>query len=360
MRDVNASDQTDIVVSYRDTQVRFLFAGSVEAKLRTNRFYENEMLEYIEALDLPGTYVDVGGYVGTHALFFATYCNADHVHTFEPRPTAHQHILANIAANTLGERVTAHCIGLSDREESLEVSFEGSTEPATCQRLDQLIHTPVAVMKIDVEGMEPKVLAGATRILAEDKPVLFIEAHTADELRTDLELLAPFGYQLTGRVFNATATYEFAAPTSPRAGAQRWPTPRSLIARDHWHAEPQLELAWTPAGKLQLRSQLAAGAHTYATQLPLNLRVRPTTTIVDVPRTPSFLQFAGEVDGLAYVYVMAYDDRQRTAIERYQIRPRVLGRLVIPEGTRHLRFMIRLDGPCEVTIDDLFLLEMRG
>jgi hypothetical protein len=41
--------------------------------------------------------------------------------------------------------------------------------------LDRLWHRPVDFIKIDVEGMEMAVLSGASRLLADYRPYLFIE-----------------------------------------------------------------------------------------------------------------------------------------------------------------------------------------
>jgi hypothetical protein len=47
------------------------------------------------------------------------------------------------------------------------------------KRLDDLVDTqglgPVGVLKIDVEGFEPEVLAGAQRTIKRDRPVLYLE-----------------------------------------------------------------------------------------------------------------------------------------------------------------------------------------
>ncbi len=61
---------------------------------------------------------------------------------------------------------------------------------------------PVSLVKIDVEGAEDKVLAGMTRILAEDRPIIFTEALTFESdhlprvtrilLRRGIPLLAHF------------------------------------------------------------------------------------------------------------------------------------------------------------------------
>jgi hypothetical protein len=59
---------------------------------------------------------------------------------------------------------------------------------------DALGLTRVALLKIDVEGAELDVLAGAGRVIARDRPVLCIEVHTARNLRGALSRLRAGGY----------------------------------------------------------------------------------------------------------------------------------------------------------------------
>lgn len=355
-----SAGDSDIVIEYAGKQIRFApFGGKIEARLRTGQFYESEMLQYIEALGLPGTYVDVGGYVGTHALYFATYCKADHVHTFEPRKRCHEHLTRNIGGNSLGDRVTAHRVGLSDRQEMFSLRMERVTEEIECRPLDDLIHTPVSVMKIDVEGMEPQVLRGASRILATHRPLLFIEAHTDEELRKDLEVLAPYDYRPTGRVFNASATYELAAPGSPTVGENRLPRRVGLLDRELWHPDPGLHLEWA-RGKLIVRSRLGEGVQAHVSQLPSDLR-RPPRSPIATPPTPCFIQVRGQLStGLkAVAVVMVYSSRlllrdRRVAI-RHHIHPQLVGKVDLPQNMDRIRIALRLEGPGTLEIDELSL-----
>jgi hypothetical protein len=82
------------------------------------------------------------------------------------------------------------------------------------ERLDRIVPGPVALIKIDVEGMEPQVLAGATDLLSRYRPRVFAEAHTDQDFERVLAQLRPHGYVATGRVFNASPTYEFVVPPS--------------------------------------------------------------------------------------------------------------------------------------------------
>jgi hypothetical protein len=86
-------------------------------------------------------------------------------------------------------------------------------------RLDDVVRGPVAVIKLDVEGMESAVLRGAGRILSRHRPVVFAEANTEAEGESVAQVLAPYGYRATGRVFNSSPTYEYAAP--PNRGRER-------------------------------------------------------------------------------------------------------------------------------------------
>ena len=65
---------------------------------------------------------------------------------------------------------------------------------------------PVALMKIDVEGMELDVLRGATQILTRDRPLLYIEASDDAQRQLIDSFLVAFGYHRQAR-FNDTPTY---------------------------------------------------------------------------------------------------------------------------------------------------------
>ena len=67
----------------------------------------------------------------------------------------------------------------------------------------------VSVVKLDIEGMEPEAIRGMSKTLLRSQPVLFIEAHTQKEIDEQQEVLGELGYERTGRVWNATPTYEW-------------------------------------------------------------------------------------------------------------------------------------------------------
>ncbi|MBC7630442.1 FkbM family methyltransferase [Aeromicrobium sp.] len=201
--------------------------------LLTGGYYEEGMLSHIRALRRRGDYVDVGAHVGTHSLWFALQCNATQVYSFEPVGRFADRLRKNIDLNGAADRVTVVQRGLSDAagtasnvlSESHQVGFMAvpseQTETFEVCRLDDVLTNRVAVIKLDVEGMEPAVLRGARGILRRDSPAIFAEARNeAERLALFTELLEQ-GYGWTGRIFNATPTYEFRRPTS-RAEAWVW------------------------------------------------------------------------------------------------------------------------------------------
>jgi FkbM family methyltransferase len=190
--------------------------------LARGKLYEERFLEYIRSLAKPGEYVDVGAHLGTHSIWFAAMCPSTRVHSFEPVSRYAEVVRRNVAANALGDKVTVHQTGLGAESGQAsnymsvehQIGFvddarQGVTETFPVLRMDDVVQGAVALIKLDVEGMEVEVLRGATRILAEHRPIIFAEAQDVAEAKAIAVLLAAFGYRPTSRVFNASPTYEF-------------------------------------------------------------------------------------------------------------------------------------------------------
>jgi FkbM family methyltransferase len=213
----------------------------VYTPLTAGKVYEEEFLEYVRSLGRVGEYVDVGAHLGTHSLWFAKMCPATRVHAIEPVGRYADVVRRNVAANELQAKVTVHQTGVA-RERGRATNYMsrehqigfvdgdpvGVTECFDVVPMDDIVRGPVALIKLDVEGMEADVLRGAARILAEHRPVIFAEAQSWAAVGSIARALEPFGYQLTGRIFNASPTYEFS--TDPLEG---WAAARSAYARLH-------------------------------------------------------------------------------------------------------------------------------
>jgi FkbM family methyltransferase len=192
-------------------RTRFFDArGSLAACHRAGWFYEPKMLNRIADLARKGVYLDVGANMGNHTVFFAQHCPATAVHSFEPLNFIFALLEENVRLNDLSN-VSLYPFGLGAVDGEFKTQMGRRTFPIACRRLDDLrIEGPLAVVKVDIEGMELQFLRGAQKTLLRERPLIYLEAHTDAEL-ADLETaLAGLSYRRTGRVFNATPTYEFA------------------------------------------------------------------------------------------------------------------------------------------------------
>ncbi|MGH9970111.1 MAG: FkbM family methyltransferase [Pyrinomonadaceae bacterium] len=172
---------------------------------RSTEMFKEEV--FIEALNLSGTTVyDIGGDQGIYTLFFARKVGENgKVVTFEPNPVSHTHIVANIELNGF-KHVEVFNVALGEKSGKLTFAFPAKdpgrgtadelikdqilkepgsrTTEVDVDALDSLI--PSAGLpkpdfaKIDVEGLEMKVLRGMRNTLKEHRPQLFIEIHGAD------------------------------------------------------------------------------------------------------------------------------------------------------------------------------------
>lgn len=153
--------------------------------------------------------VDVGGGIGTYALTAACR-GAAAVHVFEPTGEGCAAIRRNLRANALDSRVVVNQLALSDvcgtltmaRRESLFVGRvgggRGPTESVATVTLDEYCARRgierIDILKVDVEGHEPQVLAGARELLSRgacDVMILEVDPGRAALYRT----LAARGYR---------------------------------------------------------------------------------------------------------------------------------------------------------------------
>jgi FkbM family methyltransferase len=171
-------------------------------------------------------FVDVGANMGVYSLFFARRAEIKHIWAFEPDPRNHAQLIANLWLNRLHDRVKVSDVALSSEDGTTtfyvftakrnpgELSFNTST--SSLIQGDPKLHTPIEVqtrrmdgmlalrgknvlIKVDVEGAEPMVLAGAREFLMGNRCLLMLEiwSHPADAVEKTTEMLRQMGY---GRV----------------------------------------------------------------------------------------------------------------------------------------------------------------
>jgi len=93
-----------------------------------NSFYEQSFLDYIGSLNLRGVYLDIGGNVGNHALYFARFCKSTLVYTFEPLEKYQKYIEDNLKANALLGKVILKPFALSDSSEPISFDMGGGAK----------------------------------------------------------------------------------------------------------------------------------------------------------------------------------------------------------------------------------------
>ncbi|KRB83388.1 hypothetical protein ASE26_13035 [Duganella sp. Root198D2] len=181
----------------------------VSRSLKLYGEWADDELLLLKALIVPGMSVlDVGAFIGTHTLAFASFCGSQGaVTSFEPRREIFSVLAANVALNGYGN-VTVHNLGLAEKafELTLEalnlddgsnfggLALEGAGTASTAASyqtgvvtLDSLAPERVDLIKLDVEGMEARVLAGAAATIARCRPIVFCECN---DLEGGAELLA--------------------------------------------------------------------------------------------------------------------------------------------------------------------------
>jgi len=152
------------------------FTGNIYCGL-----YELPEMAYVLHVAGPAdVFVDVGANVGAYTLLACGVRGASG-HCFEPVPATYQRLLRNLRVNDLLGRVTAHNVGVGERVGQLRLTsgsdcenhVVGSAESATdaisvpvTTLDDALREQPATFLKVDVEGFETAVLAGATSVLA--------------------------------------------------------------------------------------------------------------------------------------------------------------------------------------------------
>ena len=362
-------------VIYRGRRVEFgqcdVYDAALQIDLERSRFHEMDFLRYIEAVGVSGAYVDAGAGVGMHTLFFALYCNADRVYSFELRSDTVEILENNVNRNAVADRVKVFSHGLSDRCENVPIGDSDGRVTGLCQPLDETVDYPISLMRIDVGGMEHKVLLGAKRILTEYRPLVFAAASTSAARASIEAFLAEFGYRPTGRLFNTTPTYEFAYSgqvtrdsevTTRGESRVREVGPmvsRSLLHRRYWHIPdvPAIGLTWTDdqlVGEAKVRGRGKVNISNDDKgfdQPPVD-----EAFIVD-PRAPYFLQINGEKDDAVNIaaFVVQYNMDGRTVSQRCGFHPRLFVPVKLAADTARIRIALRVTGVGAFHIDAVTL-----
>jgi FkbM family methyltransferase len=171
-------------------------------------------LDVLDQIMAPGgTAIDAGANQGVFAYAFSHIANE--VEAFEPNPD-----YARFAQRMLGKRARVHQLALSDQagraqfvvplaDDGTVLHLGGSLGNAEAagakamrfdvelRTIDSFAFTDVRAIKIDVEGSELAVLAGARETIRRDRPPLIVELLTgahADPAAAAETICATYGY----------------------------------------------------------------------------------------------------------------------------------------------------------------------
>ena len=188
---------------------RLFYIEDVEDLLHASMCYEAETLGFIESnVSLGGVFVDVGANIGGYTVRLA---RKSKVYAFEPEPRNYSLLVSNLKLNNLA--ASTYDYAISDTSGMLKLhtseyhgrhSIEGARSSKAGRNharvkaftLDDILleEDPIDVLKIDVEGAEPKVLGGALNTLAKTKFVV-VEGGTSQQENFVYKFLVNLGFR---------------------------------------------------------------------------------------------------------------------------------------------------------------------
>lgn len=184
-----------------------------------NQIYEQEVIEFLKQnIKEDAVFVDAGANNGFFSLVASSLLKGTGaVYCFEPTPSTYKRLTRNIELNgyrnikaynlALGSKEYYRFIYISkidDAGNSL-VKTKGSSAkiPIKVVPLDEIVENQkVDIIKIDVEGFEKEVIAGAVNIINSNPDIKIIFEHNPDFLEPKTENKFTFLSQLGFRFFS--------------------------------------------------------------------------------------------------------------------------------------------------------------
>lgn len=175
----------------------------------------NFLLRFLRAED---SFLDIGANIGIYSLLAASKISLGSIHSFEALPQNYQRLQKNLDLNGF-KQVHTYAVAVSDRPGQIQLNLaEGDSKPfighetrenqitVPTDTLDHLLATQVdhnlTLGKIDIEGAELLAFKGATALLEQQLPKVWIleitdgVRHFGYGKEALVEFLAGFGYGL--------------------------------------------------------------------------------------------------------------------------------------------------------------------
>lgn len=185
-------------------------------------FSQGEVDLFAQLLRSGQTVIDAGANIGAHTVFFAKAVGpTGTVIAVEPQRLVFQTLCANVALNQLAN-VHTYWSALGESAGQIRVpvvpieatfNFGGvtlnagegpesstgapaPTEPVPQMNLDSMNLPACHLLKVDVEGMESAVLAGAVETIARCRPFLYVENDRPASMAGLIRQIEAMGYRL--------------------------------------------------------------------------------------------------------------------------------------------------------------------
>jgi len=175
-------------------------------------FSDAESVVFKQVIPEGGIVFDVGANIGAHTVTFAKIVGRrGAVIAFEPQRLIYQTLCANVAINSL---TNVYCLNqavgaaagdlllpvfdpeITSNFGGVEAEGHQAGERVRVTTLDDCNVPSCAFIKIDVEGMELKVLQGARSLIAAHRPVLYVENDRRDRSDDLVRFIDSLGYNL--------------------------------------------------------------------------------------------------------------------------------------------------------------------
>lgn len=182
--------------------------------LFNSRYYEDSYLFYATKvfkgkMRFKGKMIlDIGANIGNHSIYFVKECGAAKVLSFEPIPKTFEILKRNIELNNLQNSIIPYNWGIGDMRSRASASdydltniggtflrnvHNGEVEVHSIDEMN--IDENVALIKIDVEGFEAKVIKGALKTIKKNMPMIMVEAwENSNTIFSIINMLCKFGY----------------------------------------------------------------------------------------------------------------------------------------------------------------------
>jgi FkbM family methyltransferase len=174
-------------------------------------YSEGEVDVFRQCLRPGDVALDIGANFGSHTIPLAQFVGpGGAVYAFEPQRILFQILCGNVALNEIGNvRALPVALGrAAGRTKVPALDYRGANnfggiplgaaegEDVAVVALDQVELPKARLIKIDVEGMELDVLAGARATLARCRPILYVENDRADKSEALVAQLLQDGYRM--------------------------------------------------------------------------------------------------------------------------------------------------------------------